>query len=145
MTTVFAINGRDSFISHCIHIAHCFNILTFWRSGHRISVVFKSRLLLGHSKTCSSCFSHLDTILERCFGLLSCCITQVSLNVRSYTSKRMSYFKTERFSKRLWGHWDVFFGGNWAGLLCTFCVSSGFGVETLFYGPFLPSLFRVVE
>ncbi len=54
------------------------------RSCHSISIGFKSRLWLGHSKSLILFFlSHSEVNLLVSLGSLSCCITQVRLSLRS--------------------------------------------------------------
>ncbi len=76
-------------------LQNCFNSATLevfqgrmdcLRSCHSISIEFKSRLWLGCSKTLILFFlSHLELDLLVCLGSLSCCITQVSLSLRTFS------------------------------------------------------------
>ncbi len=97
---MFAITGSESshrcggILAHS-SLQNCFNSATLegfqaWkdslRSCHSISIGFKSRLWLGHSKTLILFFlSHSEVDLLVCLGSLSCCITQVRLSLRSQT------------------------------------------------------------
>ncbi len=84
-------------------LQNCFNSATLegfraWmdclRSYHSISIGFKPRLWLDHSKTLILFFlSHSEVDLLVCMGSLSCCITQVRLSLRSQTNSRIFSFR----------------------------------------------------